>query len=144
MMNNKIMNDIEIARKTLEKTDCSIVVIKNKKILFTEKGDGITPIIKTINHLNKDMIGTIIGDRILGKASALLCRYAQVKAVYSPQATKTAIATLIIGRIPCQIDEIIPNIRNRQGNDICPFEKILTNIDSPEKAYNLLKEKNKI
>ena len=43
--------------------------------------------------------------------------------------------------IPSQIDEMIPYIKNRNGSDDCPFEKMLLNIDSPEEAYKILKEK---
>jgi hypothetical protein len=86
------------------------------------------------------MYGSTVGDRILGKASALLCVYTQVSNVYSPQATKTALAVLIRAGIPGQTDEMISYIKNRFGNDICPYEKMLLDIDSPEEAYNTLKK----
>jgi len=99
------------------------------------------PILEAIDELKENMNDSVIGDRILGKASALLCRYAKVKGVYSPQATKTAIALLVLAGIPSQIDEIIPYIKNRGGDGVCPFEEILKNVDSPEEAYNILKKK---
>ena len=132
---------MKLARKTLEKTNCSIVVVKNGDVLTKKKGDGIRPILETIEELKDYMNDSIIGDKILGKASALLCVHAKVKSVYSPQATKTAIAVLIMAGIPCQIDKMIPYIKNKNGNDLCPFEKMLFDIDSPEKAYNILKKK---
>jgi hypothetical protein len=135
------MNDMDIAKDILTKTNCSIVVIKNGTVLSRRRGDGIRPILETIKDLKEEIHDTIVGDRILGKASALLCKYCKVKGVYSPQATKTAIAVLIIAGIPCKIDEKIPYIKNKDGSDICPFEKMLSNIDSSEEAYKLLKEK---
>jgi hypothetical protein len=86
------------------------------------------------------MQGSTVGDRILGKASALLCAYARVAGVYAPQATKTAIAVLIRANIPGQTDELIPYIKNKDDNDVCPFEKMLSDVDSPEEAYNILKK----
>jgi hypothetical protein len=91
--------------------------------------------------MGDDIHDSVIGDRILGRASALLCRYTKVRAVYSPQATKTAIALLIMGSIPSQVDQLIPFIKNRDGNGLCPFEKSLQNINEPKEAYNVLKEK---
>lgn len=132
---------MDLARGVLVETDCSIVVVKDGEVLIKKKGDGIRPILEVIEELKEKIQGSIVGDRILGKASALLCRYSKVKGVYSPQATKTAIAVLIIAGIPSQIDEMIPYIKNRDGGDVCPFEKMLSDIDSPEEAYEILKEK---
>ena len=139
MVTQEIINGLNLVRDVLSTTDASIVVVKNSQIIIKKIGKGIKPIMETINELDNDMQGCIVGDRILGKASALLCRYANVKAVYSPQGTKTAIAILIIGGIACQVDEMIPYINNRDGTGLCPFEKMLEGITSPDEAYKILK-----
>jgi hypothetical protein len=141
MVSEEIMHGLSLARDVLETSDVSVVVIKNGQIILKKTGDGIKPILETIEELGDKMHGSIVGDRILGKASALLCRYANVKAVYSPQATKTAIALLIIGGAVSQIDQMIPFITNRSGNGLCPFEKMLEGVGEPNEAYNILKEK---
>jgi hypothetical protein len=141
MVKENIMRDMDLAREVLSKTEYSIVVIKNGKILTKRRGVGIRPILEVIDELKNSIYGSIIGDRTLGKASALLCRYANAKGVYSPKATKTAIAILIIADIPSQIDKMVPYIKNRDGDDICPFEEMLKDVDSPDEAYNILKKK---
>jgi len=141
IIDEKIIENMDLARGVLVETDCSIAVVKDGEVLIKKKGDGIRPILEVIEELKEKIQGSIVGDRILGKASALLCRYSKIKGVYSPQATKTAIAVLIIAGIPSQIDEMIPYIKNRDGGDVCPFEKMLSDIDSPEEAYEILKEK---
>lgn len=105
-----------------------------------KKGDGLRPLLDAIEEMGEDICESVIGDRILGKASALLCRYSKVGGVYSPQGTKTAIALLIMGSIPCQIDKMIPFIQNKNGNDTCLFEEMLKDVDSPEEAYVILKK----
>ena len=139
MVSNDIITDMNRAREILLNTGCSIVVVKEKTILTQKKGDGITPMLEVIKELEQDLKGAVIGDKILGKASALLCVYSSVNGVYSLQATKTAIAVLIRAGIPGQTDEMIPYITNKSGNDMCPFEKVLLNIDSPDEAYQILK-----
>ncbi len=141
VISEEIIKDMNLARIILSSEDYSIVVIQDGKILIHKKGDGIKPILKVIDELGDEMQDTVVGDRILGKASAFLCRYSKVKGVYSPQATKTAIAILIIGKISCQVDEMIPVIKNKSGDGLCPFEKMLKNVESPEEAYRILKEK---
>ena len=141
IVNEEVVRDLELAREVLSTTDCSIVVINYGKIWKKKTGEGIRPIMETIEEMGEDIHGSIIGDRILGKASALLCRYAKAQGVYSPQGTKTGIALLIMGGVPCQVDELIPHIMNKNGDDLCPFEKMLKDVDLPEEAYKILKEK---
>jgi hypothetical protein len=140
MVREDVIEDMEKAREILSTTDCSIVVVKNGTILTKKQGDGIKPILEAIEELGQDMKGSIIGDKILGKASALLCVYSEASGVYSKQATKIAIAVLIRAGIPGQTDEMIPYIKNRNGDGLCPFEKMLSDTDSPEEAYEILKK----
>ena len=78
MVSEDIVEDMDVARDILSKTDCSIVVVKNGNILTKKQGDGMRPILEAIDELREDMQGSIVGDRILGKASALLCVYSKV------------------------------------------------------------------
>jgi len=139
-MEEQILLDLELAEKLLSEKDYSIVVVKNGEVLTHKTGEGIKPILEAIDELQEAMYGTTVGDRILGKASALLCVYAHVTAVYSPQATKTALAVLITAGIVGQADTLVPYISNKQGDGMCPFEKMLIDIDSSEKAYTILKK----
>jgi len=143
MVSDEILSGLELVRDIINTTDVSIVVVKNSQVLTKKKGDGIKPILEVVEELGESIHESIVGDRILGKASALVCRYAKIRAVYSPQATKTAIALLIMGGIPVQVDHMIPHISNRDGSGLCPFEKILENIIDPEEAYNILSKKIK-
>jgi len=139
VLKEELVRDLDLAREIISTTDCSVVVIKYGKIWKKKKGDGLKPLIEAIEEMGEDIRESVIGDRILGKASALLCRYSKAGGVYSPQGTKTAIALLIMGCIPCQVDKMIPFIQNKDGNDYCQFEKMLKDVDSPEEAYKILK-----
>ena len=141
LLDEDTLKDIELAQNVITNEDVSVVVVDNGKIWIKKKGQGIRPFLEVIEEMGDEIHGSVIGDRILGRASALLCRYSKVRAVYSPQATKTAIALLIMDSIPAQVDKLIPFIKNREGSGLCPFEKMLENIDEPKKAYNFLKEK---
>jgi hypothetical protein len=141
VLNEEILKDIDIAREIISNEDCSVVIVKYGKIWMKKKGEGIKPMLEAIEEMGEDINESVIGDKILGKASALLCRYAKANGVYSPQGTKTAIALLIMGGVPCQIDQMIPFIQNKDGDDVCPFEKMLKDVTSPDEAYKILKEK---
>jgi hypothetical protein len=139
MVSEEIIEDMDTARELLSTTDFSVVVLKNGTVVTKKQGDGIKPILETVDELGEELQGAIVGDRILGKASALLCAYAKVGGVYAPQATKTAIAVLIRTGIPGQTDELIPYVKNRDGDSLCPFEDMLADVDLPEEAYKVLK-----
>lgn len=141
MISKDTIRDLTVARDILSKHDYSIVIVKNNEVIGKRKGQGIKPVIELIDGLDKELENAVIGDRILGKAAALLCRYVNAKAVYSPKGTKTALALLIIAGIPSQVDQIISHVKNREGSNMCPFEKILKNVDSPEEAFKILKRK---
>ena len=141
VVSQEIQDDLSVAKKILSDKDVSIVLIKYKKIWKEKKGAGVKPIFDLIDEMGDELSEYVVGDRILGKASAFLCRYANVKAVYSPQATKTAIAILILGGIPCQVDQMIPFIKNREGTGLCPFEDLLKDVEKPDVAYKIIKEK---
>jgi hypothetical protein len=140
VVNDEIIKDMNLARRELLSEDYSIVVVQDEKILTKKKGDGIKPIMNVIDVLGDELKDTVVGNKILGKASAFLLRYSKVKGVYSLQATKTAIAILIIGGITCQVDEVISFIKNENNQGFGKFEEMLRNVESPEEAYNILKE----
>jgi len=141
MVSTELLNELQMAQEILSTTDASIVAIKHSQIIGKKTGTGLRPFMELIEEIGNDLSDCVIGDRILGKASALLCTYSNIKAVYSPQGTKTAIAFLVMHVIPCQIDHMIPHIQNRTGDGRCPFEQLLEKINDPQEAYLLLQEK---
>jgi len=138
MVEEDIINDMAFAQEYLAKTDTSIVAIRDQKMVGEKKGFGLRPFLEIIDELGEKLSGCVVGDRILGRASALLCRYSNVRGVYSPTGTKSAIALLIMGGVACQVDSMIPFITNKTGDDMCPFEKLLEDVQTPNKAYQIL------
>jgi len=138
MVDEEIINDMELARKTLSSTDCSLVIIQYNKIWKQKKGEVIKTILETIDEMGDEIKDTIIGLRFLDKSSALLCRYVKVKGVHAPKGTKTGIALLIMGGIPSLIDEMIPNLNNNETS--LSFDNLIDNIESPEEAYKIIKD----
>jgi len=141
MVDEDVLNDMELAREVISTTDYSLVVMQHGKIWKQKKGEGVKPILETIEEMGDDLNDTIIGTRFLDKASALLCRYTKVSGVYSPQATKTGIALLMMAGIPSQIDKMISDVKDIGDDSLCSIEKMLADVNSPEEAYKILKEK---
>ena len=115
----------------------SLVVFKNgEKSVFN--GKGIKPLVDYLE--NDDFQGAYVADKIVGKASALLLVYGQVKEVYTPTISKSAVKVFKRNHVKYRADRVVDNIINRGGTDICPMEKKVQSINNPEEAYKMFKE----
>ena len=140
VLSDTALKDIELARKIITEEDASVVVVNYGKIWKKKTDQGLKPFFNLIEEMGDELVDVIIGVNVLGKASSLLCRYAKVQGVYSPKGTKTAIALLIMGGIPCQIDRMIPHLENDEKK-YGSYEKVVDGVIEPAEAYKLLKEK---
>jgi hypothetical protein len=61
--------------------------------------------------------------------------------VYSSLGTKTAIALLIMGGVPCQVDSMIPAIDRFEDPELYQIDGMLKDVNTPEEAFLILKEK---
>lgn len=139
-MDEQIIKDIQKAQVLLKFSQDSLVVIKQGEILHTRKGDGISPFIDLIESTDADFSDCVIGDRLLGRASAFLCRYVNAAGVYAEKGTKKALAVLMVGGILGQVETFTPYVSNRMQDGLCPFERAVTSIESPDEAYTAIKE----
>ena len=136
----EITKELEQVKRYLDIYDISIVALKNGQIIGSKNGKGLSSFLELIDEHKEDLVDCIIGVKILGKASAFLCRHTNAKAVYATKGTKKAIATLIIGGIQSQVENIIEYCYNSIHDEIGPYEKLMDKINDPIEAYNLLSE----
>jgi len=83
LIDEDTLKDIALAQNVITNEDVSVVVVDSGKIWRKKKGEGIRPFLEVIDEMCEDIHGSVIGDRIIGRASALLCCYSKVRAVYS-------------------------------------------------------------
>jgi|GEM_PF-1332985 len=141
MMDEHIVKDLKKARLLLHMSDVSLVVIKDGEVVDQRKGNGVAPFIDLIESTSADFSDCVIGDRLLGRASAFLCRYVNASGVYAVKGTKKALAVLLVGGVLGEVDEFIPQVSNRSFDGLCPFERAVTSVESPDEAYVLIKKK---
>ena len=119
---------------------------KNEYTLLASNGyysklDGIKPVIfkmrEDINYF-KDLI---VADKIIGKASAMLFALSGVKEVYTCVLSISGKQIFEKYNVKYHYEQLVDNIINRLGNDICPMEKTVKDIDDLNLAYNALNDK---
>ena len=106
--------------------------------------NGIKPVISKINEKRDYFKELIVADKIVGKASAMLLTLSGVKEVYCVVLSKAGKDILESNNIQYHYEELVDNIINRKGDDICPMEKTVKDIDDFEEALKALNEKVKL
>lgn len=109
-------------------------VYSGDKLIFTSSKDGLLSLLEYVDKsspLKKDIT---VFDRVVGNAAALLLATMSCREVYSPLASELAIRTLRRFGIGYHFIEIVPYIRGRGQEDMCPMEKLSLD-KSPEGFY---------
>ena len=131
------MSDLENAKIAL--TGHTIALCKGDKV-FTSDKKGVSPMIEFIDS-GINLKGYSVADLIVGKAVAMLYVKAEIVAVYAKTISKSAIQVLKNNHISFYYDILTDKIINRKGNDRCPMEKVVLDIDNVDTAYHLIKSK---
>ncbi len=126
----------------LESKRLSLLIYRDGSVIFSSPGKGIKPLIDAIDSFIKEELrGTIIVDRIVGRAAALISAYMEAAEVHAGIMSTGAMEELRRNNIGFSYLNKTPNIRNLQDSDLCPFERLVQGIHDPLEAYELIKAK---
>lgn len=130
------MNDINHAKYILENRNASVVFCRGEQMIILD-GKGIKPLLE----LMKKQIALSeysVADKIVGKAAALLFIKMKVSSVYGSVMSEKARDIFLHYNIPFFYKTLTKEIINRRGDDLCPMEKAVENVNDPDKAYVIL------
>lgn len=130
------MNDINHAKYILEDRNASVVFCRGEQMIILD-GKGIKPLLE----LMKKQIALSeysVADKIVGKAAALLFIKMKVSSVYGSVMSEKARDIFLHYNIPFFYKTLTKEIINRRGDDLCPMEKAVENVNDPDKAYVIL------
>ena len=102
--------------------------------------NGIKPVISKLNENVEYFKGLTVADKIIGKASAMLLCLSGVKEVYCVVLSKAGEQILQKYGVPYHYENMTKVIINRKGDDMCPMEKTVKDIDDLNEAYIALNE----
>ncbi len=131
--------DLDLAKLRLKQENLALVIAKKGKVIFETSSHGIGGLLKAIEKLDKEMQSSSLADKIVGKAAALLCVYAEVAAVFAVTASEKGIQVLRSNNVLCQFENRVPHILNSKRDYICPFENLVADILDPKEAYEKIK-----
>lgn len=130
----------EIKQDLIEKLNTnSLVIYTQDKNIITSQEHNLTPLLNYIE--NNTLENSYAFDKTIGRAAALLYAYDNANYVYAKTISKPAIDVLKKYNIQFEAENIIDEIPNKTKTDICPFEKLIKNIDNPTQAYGMIYKK---
>lgn len=138
-MNALENQDLVLAKQKLITEDLSLVIVKNKKVVFETKKQGVSGFLQAIETINQDLFESSVADKIVGVAAAMLCVYSGVSSVFAQTISDGGIRVLEANNIDCHFETKVSNILNRTKTDVCPFEKTAVSSATPKEAYTKLK-----
>jgi len=133
------MKDLEIAKRILKDRGLSLVIVKDGAAILCLDSTGVSGILQAIENLGEKLSGASVADRIVGKAAALLFAYSRVAQVYAAVLSRRGLSMLKENNIPVEYDLLVPEILDKERKSVCPFERLVSEISSPDYAFRKLK-----
>jgi hypothetical protein len=119
----------------LLKENHTIVIYKSDASVVVSDDRGVAPLMKLLNEDKEQLRDSMIADKVIGKAAALLMVYGKVKEVFTPTISVPAIEVFKNHNVKITYDKIVERIINRKGDGLCPMETLCLNTDNPEEAF---------
>jgi len=133
------LKDLETAKKRLKEGNLTLSIVKNGKVLFETVSHGVSGFLEAVEKCGGSLEKASVADRIVGKAIALLCVYAKVRAVYAITLSRKAKAVLEENSVYYRWENVVENILGADRESVCPFERLVDEISNPLEAYDKLK-----
>lgn len=126
----------------LRREGLSLIILKEGKTLFTSREEGMKPLFEALNILGLSTLRNgVFVDKVMGKAAVLIVSYYRAKEVQCITLSERAKTILEKQGISYYSERLIPEIMNRFGTDICPFEKTVLKTNEPKEGFEQLFEK---
>lgn len=112
------------------------MVWRGGEVVFSSPSKGIRPHLEAIERLGRDALrGSVMADKIVGRAAALLMLYSAPAEVHAGVITTRARELLEARGVVVYPGGEVPAIKERDGRIYCPFEAMVQGISDPEEAY---------
>lgn len=130
------MNNLEVVKDILYKTNASLVVLYNDGVCKEYYNKRIIDI-KAILLENKEALkGAYVADKVIGKLAASLLTYAGVKEIYADTISSYAIPVLEANNIVYEYKNKTDYIQNNEKTGMCPMENKYKDEVDIEKIFN--------
>lgn len=134
--------NIEYLKDILLKENHTIVIYKSDASVIVSDDRGVAPLMNLLNEDKEQLRDSMIADKVIGKAAALLMVYAGVKEVFTPTISVLAVEVFEKHNVKITYDKVVERIINRKGDGLCPMETLCLNVENPEEAFDVISRRD--
>ncbi|MGN0965417.1 MAG: DUF1893 domain-containing protein [Dysosmobacter sp.] len=128
------------ARRLILEEDVPCVFVREGAVLRPGEGTGVRPLVRALDEEPELLRGSVVVDKIVGKAAAMLAVLGAAAGVYGLTMSAAARDYLAARGIPAEWETLTERIINRTGTGLCPMETAVLDIDDPAEGLAALRE----
>jgi len=140
MMDEITYKTVNRARVALTHGEKTFVILNETKLLHYSDKHRVAPLLEAIESKPSMLMGAIVGDRIVGRAAALLCAYSNVRAVFAISISDEAIDILDKHNILATWQDTVPYIVEKDLSSRYRLDVHVKDIEDLEQAYIMIKD----
>ncbi len=114
-------------------------VLYDGNIILKSTRRGVAPLV-AYTQTKRDYSSFVAADKVTGKAAAFLYVLLGIKFLYTGILSEPALTVLKENGIQVYFDELVPLIKNRQGDGLCPMEQSVLEIENASDALTAIKK----
>ena len=104
--------------------ELSILVVREEEELYRSTLPGVRPLLDIWLRFPGGLTGATVADRVVGGCAARIFAHLKAARVVALTGSVSARAILAAAGIGFEVGRGVLEIRNRNGTDTCPFEKL--------------------
>ena len=131
--------DLLNAKNILKEGTFTCVLCKGESF-YTSEDRGIKPLVSWYLS-GEDFSLYSAADKVVGKGAAFVYLLLQIKNIYADVISESALKLLNNNGLYVEYNKLVPNIINRKGDGICPFEEAVLNVEDKEEAFEIIMDK---
>lgn len=128
------------ARRLILEEDVPCVFVREGAVLRPGEGTGVRPLVRALDEEPELLRGSVVVDKIVGKAAAMLAVLGGAAGVYGLTMSAAARDYLAARGVPAEWETLTERIINRTGTGLCPMETAVLDIDDPAEGLAALRE----
>lgn len=132
--------NMENVIKRLQTEGVTCVVEKNGRLYLSQE-KGVKPVLAWLCQDPNFLDGALAADKVVGKAAAMLFAYGKVAGLFCQVVSEPAKKVLEEAGICFSYAKLVPRIKNRAGDGLCPMEQLVIDVWDKKEAFGLLKDK---
>jgi hypothetical protein len=130
---------LKTALKIFEEKNLSLLVY-NGRTIFESKGSGLKPLIELYRSFD-NLEGSLVIDKMVGKAAVSFLLKMRPDHIHAKIISEPALKLLNGYGQSFSYDKKIPFVLARNGKSMCPFEKLVLEMDNPEEIIRIVLSK---